>query len=447
MSLRPDQYPNILIIGAGIFGTSTAYHLSLSENAKKPSVTVIDTTPTPPSPGASNDLNKIIRADYTNELYMKLALEAIEQWAAWDFLKPFYHNSGRVTLNEWDSDYYERIQQNFVKVLGKDPTATFSLKNNEAKEKWKKMFAGTKLDGLKDAYWNSIGGWCDADLATKAMMKEAQKNGVNYVSSEVKRLILGSTGLRGAEVADGRVFTADKILLATGAWTSSLMSPVEDSLSIPFEDRVELQATAAGVCVLHYHLGLIEMRELQDMPVFIYGTNGEVLPPSQRSRILKYTNANSFSNHYRTSSGQIISAPPRRSQFIVSEKLKKETMEVIGEKAMPRFSRGKEPDHWRLCWDAVTPSQDHLITKHPDPRLSNLYFAVGGSFHSYKFLPNIGSYVCRVLEGLSNGNEKDQVWRWKTGTDGKIQRGAHEKIVPTRELKDLEEDNGLKGKL
>ena len=463
MTQDPGQHSDILIIGAGIFGTSTAYHLSLSKSQNTRKVTVVDITSTPPSPAASTDLNKIIRADYTKKLYARLALEAIDQWADWDFLKPYYYNSGRVTLNSRNGgDTLKRVRENFKKALGRDPTKDVPLNdvvgsenNHENTEegggsfdkRWKRMFAGTNLDEFESAYWNPIGGWCDADLATAAMMKEAQKNEVDYVCSEVRHLVLGSNGVQGVKVADGRVFTADKILLATGAWTSSLMSPIEDSLEIPSERRFELQATAAGVCVLHYRLSSQEMEDLRDMPVFLYGENGEVLPPPERNRLLKYTNANSFSHHYRTSSGQIISGPPKQSQYIVPEKLKKETLEIVGNKAMPRFSRGKEPDYWRLCWDAVTPSQDHLITRHPDPRLNNLYFAIGGSFHSYKFLPNIGSYVCRVLEGLSNGEEKDQAWAWKTGTDGKIGRGAHEKVVPKRELKDLEDETYLKGKL
>ena len=455
MATNPDHHCNVLIIGAGIFGTSTAYHLSFDKSNKDQKITVIDVASAPPFPAASTDINKIIRADYTDELYMRLALEAIDQWATWDFLKPYYHSSGRVTLNLKGSDLYERTKKNFQKVLGKVPTTDLSLDDvvapndtnghqstvdEKVKEKWRRIFAGTDLEGYDSAYWNPIGGWCDADLATAAMMIEAQKNGVSYISSKVQQLILGSAGIHGTKTVDGRVFTADKVVLATGAWTSSLMSPVEDSLDIPSESRFELQATAAGVCVLHYKLNAQEMDDLHDMPVFLYGVSGEVLPPPVRNSLLKYTNANSFSNHYYTPSGQNISAPPKQSQYVVPERLKDETMEIIGEKAMPHYSKGKTPDYWRLCWDAVTPSQDHLITKHPDPRLSNLYFAIGGSFHSYKFLPNIGSYVCRMLQGLSNGDEKDRAWKWKTGTDGKIKRGAHEKVVPKRDLKDLEDD-------
>lgn len=108
---------------------------------------------------------------------------------------------------------------------------------------------------------------------------------------------------------------------------------------------------------------------------------------------------------------------------------------------MPQMQRfGREVSYWRLCWDSVTPTQFQLIAKHPDVRLSNLFMAIGGSFHSWKFLPVIGRYIVNVLKGISNGKENDQNWawkdaRWKMGG----QRGAHEKSLPKRELRDLEE--------
>jgi glycine/D-amino acid oxidase-like deaminating enzyme len=47
-----DDEPTILIIGAGTFGTSTAYHLA--KTYKDPSkVTVVDRAPSPPKPAAS----------------------------------------------------------------------------------------------------------------------------------------------------------------------------------------------------------------------------------------------------------------------------------------------------------------------------------------------------------------------------------------------------------
>jgi len=42
--------------------------------------------------------------------------------------------------------------------------------------------------------------------------------------------------------------------------------------------------------------------------------------------------------------------------------------------------------------------------------------------------------VVNVLHGKSNGVEKDEAWAWKTTWEG---RGAHEKVLPKRELGSL----------
>lgn len=71
--------PSVLIIGAGTFGTSTAWHLANTyKDASK--VTIVDRSPSPPKPAASIDVNRIIRTDYPSKLYCDLACEAIHSW-------------------------------------------------------------------------------------------------------------------------------------------------------------------------------------------------------------------------------------------------------------------------------------------------------------------------------------------------------------------------------
>lgn len=337
-------------------------------------------------------------------------------------------------LDEIGSDLAERIRE-VLRQRGHDPTADVPLEQLD--ERWNGILQGTRTDGFKDAYWNPEAGWCEAADATASLMKDAVGRGVRYVAGDVEGLVLGEEGVKGVRTRTGELHTADKIVLATGAWTSSIMSPVEDELGLKEDDRVEKQASAAGVCVAHYKMDEQEMTQLADMPVVVYGENGEVIPPPKENNLLKYTNANTFTNTVTTKSGHKYSVPPEKDQHIVPKKLQDETHALMMSRVMPRYSKNRPVDYWRLCWDARTPSQDWLLSKHPHPRLQNLYLAVGGSFHSYKFLPNAGKYMANVLRGISNGDEKDQAWSWKTGDFAG--RGAHEKTAPKRELRDMEE--------
>ncbi len=47
--------------------------------------------------------------------------------------------------------------------------------------------------------------------------------------------------------------------------------------------------------------------------------------------------------------------------------------------------------------DCVTPYEDFLISSVPP--MKGLFIATGGSYHSWKFLPIIGKYVVRVIDG------------------------------------------------
>ena len=429
------QHSDVLIVGAGIFGTSTAYHLSKDQD-RKCSVTVVDRTPFPPDHAASTDINKIIRQDYSSRFYMDLATEAMSAWETWPELagKGYFHRTGWVAMREKGDDLATRIRNNF-RERGHDPTA--DLTTNELKQKFGGLFQYTDMTNIEDAYWNPEAGWCDAGLATGELMKAAVDRGVAYIQGDVSRLVLGQgNSVTGVELQTGETLTADKIVLATGAWTSSLMTGIEDELRIPEPDRIEQQITAAGVCVVHYLMHPTELELLREMPVTIYADIGDAQPPP-RNNLLKLTNANSFTNTITTSTGHKISVPPSRDQHIVPRKLQSETIEVNSKKLFPHLT-SRPAHYWRLCWDAVSPTQDQLICRHPREQLCNLFFAVGGSFHSYKFLPTIGKYIVNVLDGASNGAEKDAHWAWKSGPQAG--RGAHEKAYPHRELRDLEDE-------
>jgi sarcosine oxidase/L-pipecolate oxidase len=114
---------HILIVGAGIFGASTAYHLThpkprLSAQAPEfpiPRVTLLDRSPLGAGIGASDDINKIIRADYSQKFYMDLGYETIDAWRSLSepggLLEGLYHQTGWVVLDEELGDHCARIRK------------------------------------------------------------------------------------------------------------------------------------------------------------------------------------------------------------------------------------------------------------------------------------------------------------------------------------------------
>jgi sarcosine oxidase/L-pipecolate oxidase len=66
--------------------------------------------------------------------------------------------------------------------------------------------------------------------------------------------------------------------------------------------------------------------------------------------------------------------------------------------------------------DATTPTHDFLICPHP--QCARLYIATGGSFHGWKFLPIIGKYIVRMLNGTLDGPFAKR-WAWDRDPDDK----------------------------
>ncbi|KAL4967416.1 NAD(P)/FAD-dependent oxidoreductase [Aspergillus stella-maris] len=442
-----------LILGAGIFGVSTALHLArVSSSPEEASrITILDRAPFPEnSQAASADINKIIRADYSSPLYMELGFEAIHAWKNDPVLNPVSHSnsgsgsgavggkvytqSGWIALDEKGSDVPVRIRQNF-KDGGYDSVIT-DMTETQVRQNWGGVLSRTDLSPFGSYYYNPSAGWADASGALRLMLTEAIRLGVKYEVGEVKRVLLNTEdgkGVSGVETETGTILRAEKVLLATGAWTSAVMSSLENELGLPEDDRVEKQVSAAGVCVAHFQLSEEEKAVYDELPVLVYGGQGEVIPPTE-SGILKFTSSTSFKNTTTTPSGQNISIPVP-DQTITPQGLQKDLISAVRSRLPQLLDANRKPDFYRLCWDSISSSQHPLITRHPDTQLNNLYFAVGGSFHFYKFLPTIGKYVVNVLGGVSNGDVKDKAWGWKPAVDN--ERGVHASLIPKHEFRDF----------
>ena len=428
MGSLEELHSDILIVGAGIFGTSTAYHLALSHHDPT-KVTVLDRAPAPCTLAASCDINKIVRADYSKRFYMNLAYEAMDWWTNEPLFKPYFHQTGWVMLDEEGSDLSDRIRAN-LKDPGR-PDSTLDISLEDVKRSYGGVLSDIQTDDYAKAYTNSLAGWADASGAVEAMMADAMSRGVKHEVGDVSELVHDGHNLVGVKTQD-RLYSASKVVLATGAWTPWLMADLETSLGISKQESIDRQIQAAGVCVGSFKVSEQEAKHYSQMPVLVYGAKGEVIPPNE-DRLFKFTNAHTFSNTKQHPSGRQISVPAR-DQHSIPAGLEAESIDLINQRIPAILSNGRRPDEWRLCWDAISPDQDQLICQHPDSRLSNLFFATAGSFHSWKFLPTIGKYVVNVLNGRSNGEEEDASWQWKTKVS---YRGAHEKALPKGELRDL----------
>lgn len=239
MHTSKDSY---IVVGAGAFGASTARELRKAVPAAQ--VTLIDRAPFPHPAAASHDLNKIVRTDYENLFYMKLAIEAQHEWRNDPFYKPWYHESGIIYVENTG------MGKNFMKnyrTLNEEYVSDY-ISEEEARHRFGGVFRDAEWSGVTKNYYNPRCGWGEGAAALGGLVQAAVDEGVTYLSSGVSKLDLLEDGTcRGVILENGEGVRAEHIILATGAWTPWLLAEsAPNNTKVHAGDRII--ATGAVQC-------------------------------------------------------------------------------------------------------------------------------------------------------------------------------------------------------
>ncbi|KAI8231135.1 L-pipecolate oxidase [Colletotrichum sp. SAR 10_86] len=301
-----------LILGAGVFGASTALHLIRASPRAR--ITLVDrnAAAAPIRVAASWDWNKVVRADYADIEYMRLALEAKELWAADPLWAPFYHESGASWVSP--SDFSQVVRENY-KALGVE-SGLEALSVEQARKEFGGVFEGGDFTGVREVFVNRKSGWGEAKEALEATIAEAVRLGVR---------------------------------------------------------------------------------------------NGSV--PHSVDKTLKFWGQIIFRNTQPHANGSQISRPPSGPDYAQLDvpKSLRDDVDFAGKSIYGNLSDDWKVENYRICWEAVSPSEDFIISPHSGSK--NLYVATIGSFHGWKFLPVLGKYVVQMLQGTLE-DRLAKKWAW-----------------------------------
>ncbi|KAG9045673.1 hypothetical protein FS837_005885 [Tulasnella sp. UAMH 9824] len=369
-----------VVVGAGVFGLSTAYHLLKDGELD---VIVLDKSDVLPAPdGSSTDINRIVRSSYGNPFYSNLTREAISSWNA-DF-PGLYHESGVLVLG--NSGYYKAAQVN--DVASGAVVAPLTETSEEC-----------PVAHLREAsgYLNKSGGWADAEGGTRALLTKVQQLGGKVFGGKavVSPLFSPTThAVTGVKLQDGEEIPADVVIFATGSWTPSLFSS--------FFPELSQRLTATGQSVGFVQLSEPEMKRYESVPVVLNFDNGFYVFPPNRDRLLKF--AIHHGGYVNLPDGSTSISTPRTASShgpeglkipkVMAEKLRAGLREVYPELAERPFCKT------RLCWYADTEDENWIIDEHP--KHPNLYIATGDSGHAFKFLPVLGRLVVQRIRSTLN---------------------------------------------
>ena len=445
-SASPFSPPSsILIIGSGVFGLSTAWALARRHAFSSTSITVVDRSDPslvgseahsgvfPARDASSIDSSRIIRPDYADPAYAALAAEAQVQWRKQDNPDDLgsegrYSESGFVLVanaspsdglksnKKTGMDYTRASWENVLALSSHDPSLSAQLRELPDAAAIREA-VGTGGTSGTWGYLNERSGWANAEKSMAWLYRQVEATGrVRFVGGTVASLNRDGTTVTGARLADGRILSADLVVLATGAWTNSLLD-------------LSGRATATGQAVAYLDLTDVEQEQLKDIPVFLNLTNGLfVIPP--RDRVLKVArHAYGYLNPTKPTNPPLPASPDAAASAVASSSAfslpythlddPKLRVPTEGLEDLRRALRDMVPlpslvdrpfSNTRLCWYTDTPSGDFIITYHPS--WHGLFVATGGSGHGFKFLPVIGEKITDCIMRQCPVEFRDK-WAWK----------------------------------
>mmetsp|Transcript_89772 Transcript_89772/g.187573 ORF Transcript_89772/g.187573 Transcript_89772/m.187573 type:complete len:461 (-) Transcript_89772:414-1796(-) len=226
-----SKKPDVLIVGGGIIGCSTAYHLAL----RGASVTVVDTRGIAAS--QSSKSWGFCRQQGRDLRELELMRESMKRWRVIEAELGYsvgWQAAGNLALCDSEKRYNQfKKWMPQAAVCGLD---TRMLDDKEVKELLPGL-AGTWMGGV----WTPSDGSADPASATLAFAKAAEERGVNFrlFSPVVKDLIVENGVTKGIKLADGTAMHAGTVVVAAGAWTSELIG---NHFALP---QLRVRATAA----------------------------------------------------------------------------------------------------------------------------------------------------------------------------------------------------------
>ncbi|KAK5169829.1 uncharacterized protein LTR77_005807 [Saxophila tyrrhenica] len=417
-----DVPSSVLIVGSGVFGLSTAYNLAQRPEFKDTKVTVLDRLDFPAHDAASIDSSRIVRPDYPDAAYSKLAAQAQKLWRGDFGAEGRYSESGlAILLDDEDSKlgraYMEGSLRNVSLKLGlkqgprSEGGQVTVLDDEEAIKGVVKNMSG-HIGKLGYVNWTS--GWAHAENAMLHLRRLVEAtNRVSFQRGEVAHLLFSpspsSPTVSGVVLNDASELRANLTILATGAWTPRLL----DLRGI---------ASASGQILAYIDLTPSEQEKLGGNPCMLNESSGMfIIPPA--NNVLKvarhgygYANPTTIPHPERPGTGETITVSLPRTKTDDPHL----NIPAEGDRACRDFLKRCIPElgdrpwtHTRICWYTDTPSSDWLIDYHPT--YSGLFVATGGSGHGYKFLPVIGERIAEVLMEETRDELSEELrrkWSW-----------------------------------
>ena len=357
--------PDVVVVGAGVFGAWTAYQLRRSGR----SVTLVDSYAPGNLRASSGGESRVIRIGYGGkDLYSHWALRSLYQWQELfqETQRSLFVKSGVLWLGRQNDPLTDATTLTLqrlgvrVELLSRDDLAT--------------RFSQFHLGSITRGVLEPESGVILARHAVQALVTEATRCGVEYTSATVTPPNSPGPRLTALSTDSGTQLTAETFVFACGAWLPKLFPKLLTTYIHTTRQEVFFFRAEPGDCQF----------APPAMPAWIDFHDGIYGLPDLNARGFKI----GLDRHGPLTdpdTGERLPSP----ETLVSTR-------QLATKRLPALKNAQLLDA-RVCQYSNTWNGDFLIDRHPNYK--NVWLVGGGSGHGFKHGPAVGEYVTGLLAG------------------------------------------------
>jgi glycine/D-amino acid oxidase-like deaminating enzyme len=443
-AVRTRKSPDIVVIGAGIWGSFTAYHLRKS-GAK---VTLVDAYGPGNSRSTSGDESRGVRSSYGDrtgtqgELWMLWARESMKRWIAFDeewgrdLRLNLFHVTGDLILREeWDN-FQLRCKLWWDKH--KIPYAILSP------EDVRKSYPVMSVDEISAILYEPDAGVVRARRAVHAVAAAFEKLGGEIVIGRATPSKVVDGRLEEVALDTGTTLRADTFVYAVGAWLGKTFPDLfAKKMRVPIGYVCYFGTPIGDYRFTYPNLPSFNFPGVTGWPALPVDNRGFRVRGSERAPTPPQTVANAAANGTvntgngatantnapavdtgsnaantagpRQSGQAQADVPPQQQDPDTSDRwANQERIDGSRRFVAHRFPLLKDAPiaQTHACHYEITSSGDFIVDKHP--QMSNVWIAAGGNAEGFKFGPKIGDYVAQRVLGAWADTSVDQYFKIPT---------------------------------
>jgi methylglutamate dehydrogenase subunit A len=245
MSALPKSSPYV-VVGAGIHGLSTAYHLAkeLSERGLGSGQDIVVLEKSEPGSGASGIACGVVRNNYFQPAMSELMQACVEVWES-DPEAYAYNPVGYIALGPEVQE--PDLTETFERQERIGYRSTFVTGEAEVDRHMKELFPDWRAKGVTACLHEFQGGFAFNKDSVEGLAGKARGQGVQILTGvEVTGLELGPDDVvRAVETNQGRIEVREQLVIAPGPWAKSFWQmlglPMEIDIRPPSGDVVQGQ--------------------------------------------------------------------------------------------------------------------------------------------------------------------------------------------------------------